>query len=203
MYSDQSVGWPSRAFKCERKGTRIKNRVWYDVDSKAFLGRKYIFWMDTTELKIGDWNLLYNLEPCGPNNLGHEPWVAVSLRSFWRATTIRTYRSETVQVRSDNPLTQRSYLLVEPATYWGFFLLILRWFSLLHCFLFCSPGVLFPCAWQNCCGVGVALSMTLLLQTCCRALTWLQALEQSSWKRYNQTCVIKSLESGQFDAFCS
>lgn len=36
MYSDKSIGWPSKAFTCKRKSNRIKNRVQYGVDFKAF-----------------------------------------------------------------------------------------------------------------------------------------------------------------------
>lgn len=51
------------------------------------------------------------------------------LTNFWRATTTSTYKSEMVQLRSNNPVKECSYLLAEPAKY-SFFLLTLHWLNL-------------------------------------------------------------------------
>lgn len=51
------------------------------------------------------------------------------LTNFSRATTASTYKSEMVQLRSNNPVIKRSYLLAEPAEY-SFFFSLLHWLNL-------------------------------------------------------------------------
>lgn len=106
------------------------------------------------------------------------------------------YVSEMVQLRSNSPLTERSYMLAQPAKccYFPSYVTL----AFLIFIAFCSVVLV---SGRTVAVIMIPLSMTLLLQTCCCWLIQLQAIKQCGFFFYGNEILKCGLSN--FSNLCS